>query len=235
MQFIPISNIYMIDYSIKFRYMFPLILAISVFACISCKKDNAKSTIETTSGENTLFVEVDGKRYQPKKFLFEMPSGNKSHNGVEFITIDKNLRTTRQNFKLAEIFSFQSEAVLSSSVWSKVNFGLSNGFANTITDITNLLPITKGDYDMGDYLDEGKHHANITYTVSNNGFNWSDVRTYNAKKGTGKLSITQLTDKIISGKIEAVVETGNGNSYDSKKITLYFDYTMNTINNKIFE
>lgn len=235
MQFIPISNIYMIDSSIKFRCMFPLILAASVLACISCKKDSAKSTIETTSGENTLFVEVDGKRYQPKKFLFEMPSGNKFHNGVEFTTMDKNLSTKRQNFKLAEMFSFQSEAVLSGSVWSKVNFGMSNIFANFTTDINSLLSIAKGDYDMGDYRDEGKHHASISYTLSNNSFNWSDVRTYSTKKGTGKLSITQLTDKIISGKIEGVVETGNGNSYDSKKITLYFDYTMNTINNKIFD
>lgn len=206
------------------------------FVLNACKKEDDSSIGETRSGLNTLFVEVDGARYQPRKFVYEYIDGRTvPHNGVEFGTLNKFLQITHENFERANIYSFSSNAILTTPVWTKVSFGLVN--VPVPGGVDEQKPIQEGRYSLRshNYSDnEGKITALLSYSVSNNDPNWSDVRTYNQKPGTGDLTITRLTDKIISGRMETTVELGSGDSYESKKIVVYFDYTMNTINSKVF-
>jgi|GEM_PF-3511065 len=46
--------------------------------------------------------------------------------------------------------------------------------------------------------------------------------------------VARFTHEVINGKMEVAVECDEGASYENKKIVLNFDYTTNTIKDKVF-
>lgn len=208
------------------RLPFVALLAAFIFSIISCKKDE-KGSIETSDGRNMLFVEIDGQRYEPKSGTIGTVDGQSIlHKGLEFSTINNFMVVAKSNFLKNNVYSFVSDAVLNTPTPSMLSFGLVNIFEAGQQD--KMQPVVEGTYVVR-ADDSPGIVAYCTYKVPGN---WDFP--YTQKAGSGTLTLTRFTDEVISGKMEVVVELGEGASYESKKIVLHFDYTMNTINDKVF-
>lgn len=207
------------------RLHFVALLVVFMVSVVSCKKDDG--TIATSSGLNRLSVEIDGQRYEPKRSVIGTLNDEPIvHQGVKFTTVDNFLRVKERDFVKSNVYHIASSAVLNTPTVSMLTFGLHNVVEPGQQD--KMQPVVEGTYAVrGD--DRPGIVAYCTYKVPGN---WDFP--YTAKAGSGTLTLTRFTDEVISGKMEVVVELGEGASYESKKIVLHFDYTMNTINNKVF-
>jgi len=213
-------------YRLICRLLFATLLVSFIANVVSCKKEN-QGILETSNGMNTLFVEIDGQRYEPKSGIIGTVDGQPIvHKGVEFITFNNFMVVNKSYFLKNNVYSFVSDAVLNTPTPSMLSFGLVNIFEAGQQD--KMQPVVEGTYVVREN-DKPSIVAHCAYKVAGE---W-DV-PYTQKSGSGTLTVTRFTDDVISGKMEVVVERGEGTSYESKKIVLHFDYTMNTINDKVF-